>query len=77
MIDNMVIDVSTFDDHPGGQQILRAYYGKDATKAFHGSIAIHTESAENLLEMYAIATIETLDGKNGSQKEMNEEEKQS
>lgn len=58
IIDGFVLDMTPFKaKHPGGEKILRAYYGKDATAAFHGGLNMHTNAAENLAEMYRIARI--------------------
>ncbi len=58
VIDDLVLDIGLFEDHPGGSNYLRLYYGRDASKAFHGGINLHTTAAETLMEMYAIARIE-------------------
>lgn len=58
IIDNYVVDVTHFKDkHPGGEKILRGYYGKDASRAFHGEMNQHTMAALNLLRLYRVAKI--------------------
>jgi stearoyl-CoA desaturase (Delta-9 desaturase) len=37
------------DSHPGGQALLKAYIGKDATAAFNGGVYRHTVGAHNYL----------------------------
>ena len=60
-IDGLVYDVTGFEPvHPGGEKILRAYYGKDATRAFKGTSPGshgHTPVAENLLKEYCVGRL--------------------
>ncbi|KAL9648143.1 hypothetical protein ABK040_007508 [Willaertia magna] len=50
IIDNVVHDVSNFiPQHPGGEGFIKAYTGKDASKAFHGDVYKHTNIAKNIL----------------------------
>ncbi|KAK5987189.1 Putative cytochrome b5 [Cladobotryum mycophilum] len=36
IVDGGVFDVTKFkDEHPGGEKVLKRFYGKDATKPFH------------------------------------------
>jgi len=50
VIDGYVVDMSKFKgDHPGGEKILRSYYGKDATQAFHGGLNFHTSAANSMM----------------------------
>ncbi|CAG8760969.1 10611_t:CDS:1 [Acaulospora morrowiae] len=59
LIDDFVLDVKDFTSaHPGGEKILRAYYGKDSTKAFYGGLNNHTKAARTMLSMLRIAKIE-------------------
>lgn len=60
MLDGYVYDLTEFADkdlHPGGSRILRAYYGKDCTKAFRGGVHAHTVAADNLLADYRIGKL--------------------
>ncbi|KAJ1532855.1 hypothetical protein HK405_000830, partial [Cladochytrium tenue] len=46
VLDGFVLDVAGFlDRHPGGARVLRGLLGKDATKAFYGSLNYHSVSA--------------------------------
>lgn len=59
VIDDLVLDVAPFkESHPGGAKILRAFYGKDATKAFHGGLNIHSKAANTMLAMFRVAKID-------------------
>ena len=42
-------------------QILRAYLGKDASKAFHGGMNNHTRAAANLARMYRVSRLDEED----------------
>jgi len=58
VVDNNVYDLTEFEDkHPGGPKILKAYYGKDATRAFHGGVHKHTEVAMHLLQGYQVGRL--------------------
>jgi stearoyl-CoA desaturase (delta-9 desaturase) len=62
LIDEFVLDVKEFKTaHPGGEKILKAYYGKDSTKAFYGGLNNHTKSARLMLAMLRIAKIDRLE----------------
>lgn len=51
VIDGYVVDMTSFKErHPGGEKILRAYYGKDATQAFHGGLNLHTSAANSTMK---------------------------
>ena len=54
---SLLLDVSSFDSHPGGQSLLRAYYGRDATAAMTGEVNVHTEAAERLARGMAVARL--------------------
>jgi stearoyl-CoA desaturase (delta-9 desaturase) len=59
LVDEYVLDVSSFkDDHPGGAKILKNYYGKDSTKAFHGGLNDHSKAANTMTAMFRVAKIE-------------------
>lgn len=59
LIDEFVLDVKDFkSSHPGGEKILKAYYGRDSTKAFYGGLNDHTKAARTMLAMFRIARIE-------------------
>jgi len=59
IVDSLVYDVHDFlPEHPGGQPILKAYIGKDATKAFYGNIVQHTAGARKLLASLTIARLQ-------------------
>ena len=56
-IDNQVYDLTDFHNiHPGGQMILRAYYGLDATQGF---VRVHNSrlDIDALKEMYCIGSL--------------------
>jgi len=58
VVDGLVYDVTGFEElHPGGAKILRAYYGKDATRAFRGGTHAHTSVADNLLQEYCVGRL--------------------
>lgn len=50
-IDNKVYDVTKFlETHPGGEEILMEYAGKDATQAFHD--IGHSDGAKEEMKRY-------------------------
>ncbi|CAK9017280.1 unnamed protein product [Durusdinium trenchii] len=52
-IDNVAYDLTEFiGKHPGGDQILRQFAGKDASKAFHK--AKHSMKAKMQMQMYCV-----------------------
>ena len=53
----LVLDTSNFNTHPGGASLLRAYAGKDATAAMCGGINLHTEAAERMARGMAVARL--------------------
>jgi len=58
VVDGFVVEVKEFKSvHPGGEKILKAYYGKDATSAFHGGLNLHTAAACNMIAMHHVARI--------------------
>lgn len=59
IIQDTVYDVTRFlPEHPGGETIIKAYFGKDATQAFYGHLVRHTASARILLASLAIAQVQ-------------------
>jgi stearoyl-CoA desaturase (delta-9 desaturase) len=59
IIEGVAYDVTRFlPEHPGGDAILKLYYGKDATNAFNGLLVRHTASARILLASLAVARIQ-------------------
>nr|CAG8637645.1 15132_t:CDS:2 [Entrophospora candida] len=59
VIDDFVLDIAEFkESHPGGAKILKAFYGKDASKAFHGGLNIHSRAANTMLAMFRVAKID-------------------
>jgi stearoyl-CoA desaturase (delta-9 desaturase) len=58
IINGIVHDVSGYiSEHPGGEPLLRASLGKDATKAFNGGVYLHSNAAHNLLATMRVAVI--------------------
>jgi cytochrome b involved in lipid metabolism len=59
-VDGVVYDLTSFEElHPGGPKILKAYYGKDATRAFHGGVHAHTVVASSMLSQYRVGRVVT------------------
>ncbi|KAL6942501.1 stearoyl-CoA 9-desaturase [Hanseniaspora vineae] len=59
VVSGIVHDVSKYyDDHPGGETLLQASLGKDATKAFHGGVYLHSNAAHNVLANLRCAVLE-------------------
>ncbi|KAJ8760419.1 hypothetical protein K2173_015086 [Erythroxylum novogranatense] len=57
VIDGMVYDVSSYlDEHPGGDDVVLATTGKDATDEFED--AGHSKSARELLETFCIGELD-------------------
>ncbi|KAK1695426.1 hypothetical protein QYE76_012123 [Lolium multiflorum] len=57
VIDGKVYDVTPFmDEHPGGDEVLLAVTGKDATSDFED--IGHSESAREMMEKYHIGVID-------------------
>lgn len=60
LIEGIAYDVSLFiQDHPGGVNYLRMYFGKDATRAFNGGVYRHATAARNLMSALRVARLET------------------
>lgn len=58
IISGIVHNVKNFiKEHPGGQALVRASLGKDATKAFNGHVYAHSNAAHNLLATMRVAVI--------------------
>eukprot|EP00160_Parvularia_atlantis_P021147 Unigene9046_Nuclearia_a/m.27676 Unigene9046_Nuclearia_a/g.27676 ORF Unigene9046_Nuclearia_a/g.27676 Unigene9046_Nuclearia_a/m.27676 type:complete len:419 (+) Unigene9046_Nuclearia_a:190-1446(+) len=58
VIDGFALDLTTFmSRHPGGDKILKAFLGKDASKAFNGGMNMHTEAARELQRMFRVARV--------------------
>jgi len=58
VVNNFVHDVATFiGNHPGGEKLIKAYIGKDATEAFHGQVYDHSNGAKNLLGTFRIGRL--------------------
>ena len=63
IIDDKVYDVTDFDDHPGGFDLLMDYAGTDATLGFYGKDEnehIHSISARDSLAQYCIGKVHTI-----------------
>jgi stearoyl-CoA desaturase (Delta-9 desaturase) len=69
IIDGYVIDVSKFR-HPGGEALIKAYYGKDATKAFYGILNYHSASAKEQVKTMRIARLIQVKRKDSGIKDM-------
>jgi stearoyl-CoA desaturase (delta-9 desaturase) len=48
-------------EHPGGQALIRASLGKDATKAFNGAVYAHSNAAHNMLGTMRIAVLKDVE----------------
>lgn len=58
IISGIIHDVKKFiKEHPGGQALVRASLGKDATNAFNGAVYAHSNAAHNLLASMRVAVI--------------------
>lgn len=49
------------NEHPGGQALVKASIGKDATSAFSGGVYYHSNAAHNLLATMRVAVIRDAD----------------
>lgn len=77
LVDGFVHDVAAFmPSHPGGEALLRAYSGRDATMVFGGKttpvIYKHSHAAWNLLSNMRVATIDatTVPQEEGNKKQL-------
>lgn len=58
VIDGFVLDVTDFAKiHPGGEKLITAFLGKDATGVFNGGIYKHANGARNLASMLRIGRL--------------------
>ncbi|KAH3673353.1 hypothetical protein WICMUC_003713 [Wickerhamomyces mucosus] len=58
IINGIVHDISGYISiHPGGEPLLKASLGKDATRAFNGGVYSHSNAAHNLLATMRVAVI--------------------
>ncbi|THH01751.1 hypothetical protein EW026_g991 [Hermanssonia centrifuga] len=58
LVSGFIHDVNDFvDQHPGGQGILQAYIGRDATPAFFGGVYDHSNAAHNLLASMRVGAL--------------------
>lgn len=58
LISGIVHNVKGFiKEHPGGQAVVRASLGKDATEAFNGAVYAHSNAAHNLLASMRVAVV--------------------
>ncbi len=53
-IDNHWFDLTNYNSHPGGKQILKKYHLKDATKDFNFVRGHNDELVEDLLKQFEI-----------------------
>ena len=67
IIDNKVLDVTKFlKEHPGGEQTLLDWAGKDGTEAFDE--VGHSQDAWDMIEEYTIGTVNEAEQKSKSKK---------
>ncbi|CAK7892521.1 acyl-CoA desaturase 1 [[Candida] anglica] len=58
IISGIIHNVKDFiKEHPGGQALVRASLGKDATKAFNGMVYAHSNAAHNMLGTMRVAVL--------------------
>ncbi|SCU99637.1 LANO_0F02872g1_1 [Lachancea nothofagi CBS 11611] len=58
IISGIVHDVSNYiTEHPGGETLIQAALGKDATKAFNGGVYLHSNAAHNVLATMRVAVV--------------------
>lgn len=49
LVAGFIHDVANFlDEHPGGQRLIEAQVGQDATTAFFGGVYDHSNAAHNV-----------------------------
>lgn len=66
VVDSIIHDVLPFiADHPGGEALVRASVGKDATLAFNGAVYAHLTAARNLLATMRVAVLTSYEGIEG------------
>lgn len=62
IISGIIHNVKAFiKEHPGGQALVRASLGKDATKAFNGAVYAHSNAAHNMLGTMRVAVLKDSD----------------
>lgn len=62
LISGIIHQVGPFiKEHPGGQALVKALIGKDATNAFSGGVYYHSNAAHNLLATMRVAVIRDAD----------------
>lgn len=55
ILDGYIIDCRQIvHQHPGGENMIRRWLHKDATRAFHGGLNNHTQSARSWMETMRI-----------------------
>ncbi|KAG5509707.1 hypothetical protein GH5_05569 [Leishmania sp. Ghana 2012 LV757] len=64
-------NIKWMDAHPGGQALLLAYVGKDATAAFNGGVYEHTTGAHNYLPELRVGRMKDCPGSAASGTEVN------
>lgn len=58
LISGIIHNVKAFiKEHPGGQALIRASLGKDATEAFNGGVYAHSNAAHNMLANMRVAVL--------------------
>ncbi|CAH6723822.1 acyl-CoA desaturase 1 [[Candida] jaroonii] len=58
LIGGIIHNVKSFiKEHPGGQALIRASLGKDATEAFNGAVYAHSNAGHNLLANMRVAVL--------------------
>ncbi|AGO10146.1 AaceriAAR153Cp [[Ashbya] aceris (nom. inval.)] len=58
VISGIVHDVSGYiTEHPGGETLIQAALGKDATRAFNGGVYMHSNAAHNILATMRVAVV--------------------
>lgn len=59
IISGIIHSVKDFiKEHPGGQPLIRASIGKDATKAFNGAVYAHSNAGHNMLGTMRVAVLQ-------------------
>lgn len=58
IIDGLVYDLTSYRwTHPGGEKVLKAYAGRDATDAFRGGLNNHTQAARIKSESFIVGRL--------------------
>ncbi|RKP05831.1 hypothetical protein THASP1DRAFT_19281 [Thamnocephalis sphaerospora] len=59
VIDGAIIDVSSFArNHPGGERLIRAACGRDATGDFNGGVHLHRDVARQMLSTMRVGLVD-------------------